>query len=178
MAIATQKEIKLRRPTELDMAAVRRVARITWDATYTASVSATNRERIVAMSYSDEALRRAFRLDGHHQWFWVAEDTSSQIVGFAEAIVRRGATDAELTRIYILPQWQKQGIGAALTEALMADLRSLPPGLRPPRLYLSVADHNRSAITFYEQRGFQYSRNFQANLPGQWLDMREYLIEV
>ena len=86
--------------------------------------------------------------------------------------------DGELTRIYVKPDWQQHGVGRALVEALLADFRALPLSLKPPRLYLSVAADNQAAIHFYEKRGFQHSRDFQANLPGQRLAMCEYMIEV
>lgn len=176
---ATEKFI-LRVPVEADSAAIRQVAEITWEATYTQSVLKSNRMRVLASSYSDAALRRTLRRAGRGSWFWVAEHTTSKrIIGFAEASLREGVyPDAELTRIYVLPEWQRQGVGRALLAAILTDLHSLGPKLKPPRLYLSVANHNQAAIAFYESRGFRYSRNFLANLPGQMLDMREYVMEL
>ena len=178
MTTATEQKFILRRPRPADSGRVREIARETWEATYARNVLPSNRARIVSLSYSDEALRRAFRPSKRHQWFWLAEDAAGQVLGFAETVMRPGAIDAELTRIYVLPSVQGQGLGRALVGALLADLRGLPPDLKPPRLYLSVAADNRAAIDFYEKRGFHHSRDFQANLPGQRLEMREYMIEV
>lgn len=170
----------LRQPVPADSSAIRRVAEITWEATYSNTVLKSNRARVVANSYSDEALRRIFRRLGKSSWFWVAESRGDNplVIGFAEATLREGSPDAELTRIYVLPDWQRQGVGCALLEAILTDLHSLGPKLRPPRLYLAVAAQNEKAVAFYESRGFQYSRDFLANMPGQMLDMREYVMEL
>ncbi|HEX2914047.1 MAG TPA: GNAT family N-acetyltransferase [Chloroflexia bacterium] len=179
-----QQKFILRPARTSDIKAIREVARITWNITYAHSVSPSNRERVIASSYSDSSLRRSFSREGRDNWFWVAEtpgnpDQPSQIVGFADIAVRPGAQPhAELTRIYVLPEWQRQGVGKALIDALLAELRALRPELRPPRLYLSVAAHNRQAIAFYEQRGFRHNRDFQASLPMQLLDMQEYVLDI
>ncbi len=177
--IATENFI-LRQAQAKDCVAIRSVAQITWEATYAESVLKTNRTRMIATSYSDFALQRAFRREGHDNWFWVAESCPDQkIIGFAEVSIRsQSPHEAELTRIYVLPDWQRQGLGRSLVESLTAELKAMPGPLRPPRLFLAVAAHNQSAIAFYEQRGFQHKRDFEANLPGQVLAMREYVLSI
>jgi ribosomal protein S18 acetylase RimI-like enzyme len=177
------KTFKLRRARNEDAAAIRQVATETWHATYAVTVRSTNRERVISQSYSDNSLRRSLRRADLDSWFWVAEaeqtENKPEIIGFAEVILRAGAhPDAELTRIYILPGWQRQGVGRALVEKAVETLRQLAPNLRPPRLWLSVEAHNNRAIAFYEQRGFRFSRNFYATLPGQVLEMQEYVLEI
>lgn len=163
-----------------DSSAIRQVATATWDATYAQTVRSSNRARVISHSYSDNSLRRSLRRADRDSWFWVAEAAdSAEIVGFAEVILRPGApAEAELTRIYVLPEWQDQGIGKALVEVMLLTLRQLAPDLRPPRLWLSVEAHNERAKTFYERRGFRYFRDFYANLPGQMLEMQEYVLEI
>ena len=78
----------------------------------------------------------------------------------------------------MLPEWQGQGIGKALVDIMLSTLRQLAPDLRPPRLWLAVEAHNEQAKTFYERRGFRYFRDFYANLPGQMLEMQEYVLEI
>ncbi len=173
----------LRRATFKDSSAIRQVATQTWEVTYAQTVRSSNRERVISQSYSDAALRRTFRRANLDSWFWVVEaETEAEppaIIGFAEVILRPGPhPDAELTRIYVLPDWQGQGPGRALLETIVTTLRQLDPDLRPPRLWLSVEAHNARAKTFYEQRGFQFTRNFFANLPGQLLEMQEYVLEI
>jgi ribosomal protein S18 acetylase RimI-like enzyme len=120
---------------------------------------------------------------GQDNWFWVAEviptGSTPEIIGYAQVYLRPSiAPDAELTRIYLLPSWQNKGIGKALLEAIIEELRALRPGLRPPRLWLSVAAENYPAIRFYERRGFQRKKDFEANLAGQTVPMQEYVLEI
>lgn len=167
------------RPEEAE--AIQVVARETWEATYAGIVLPEVRVSFVETSYSPQALRRSISREGQDHWFWVAEEISPEpeIIGFAEVYLRPTiAPDAELTRIYVRPGWQKKGVGKALLEALIQELRALRPGLRPPRLWLSVAAENHQAIAFYELRGFQYKNDFEANLPGQKLAMQEFVLEI
>ena len=66
----------------------------------------------------------------------------------------------------------------ALAEEDLAEIRALRPGLRPPRLWLSVAAENKQAIWFYERRGFRFEKDFEASLPGQKVAMQEYVLEI
>ncbi|NWJ97339.1 MAG: GNAT family N-acetyltransferase [Chloroflexi bacterium] len=160
-----------------DSEAIRQVATETWHKTFATTIDSSNRERVLSRSYSDNALRRALCRADLDSWFWVveSEEKPPEIIGFAEVILRPGINpDAELTRIYVLPCWQGCGVGQALLEAMLNTLRQL----KPTRLWLSVLAHNQGAITFYERRGFQFFREFYANLPGQLLEMQEYVLEL
>ena len=189
------KAFRLRRALPEDSAAIRQVATETWNITYAQTVRSSNRERVISQSYSDTSLRRALRRADRDSWFWVVEQvqvdietevetetistSEPRLIGFAEVILRPGSQpDAELTRIYVLPEWQQRGVGRALVETLLSTLRQLEGDLRPPRLWLSVEAHNSRAIAFYERRGFQFFRDFYANLPGQLLDMQEYVLDI
>jgi ribosomal protein S18 acetylase RimI-like enzyme len=172
---------RLRPARSSETGAIQAVARETWEATYSEIVLPEVRADFITNSYSAQNLRNSIDREGVDNWFWVAEEISSspEIIGFAQVYLRPTiAPDAELTRIYVRPAWQKKGVGKALLEALIQELRALRPGLRPPRLWLSVAAENHQAIAFYERRGFQHKRNFEANLPGQKLAMQEFVLEI
>src|SRR5689334_13776186 len=92
-AATGQQNFIVRQARIADIKAIREVAHVTWEATYAESVLETNRMRVIANSYSDAALRRAFRRDGRDNWFWVAEATNSPkpaVIGFAEISLRDG----------------------------------------------------------------------------------------
>jgi hypothetical protein len=57
--------------------------------------------------YSRESLSRALAAQGSS--FFVAE-SSGDVIGFAQ-FVRRSGESVELTRIYVLPDRQRSGIG-------------------------------------------------------------------
>jgi len=165
-----------------DEVAIRAVAAETWAVTYAHTVRPNNRERVIRQSYATASLRRAFARNGKNIWFWVVENARThEIVGFAEVVLWAGPNPcAELTRIYILPAYQKKGIGAAMLDQMLMTLTStqLDDELRPPRLILSVEAHNAPAISFYEARGFRLTKEFIVPLAGQMLEMKEYALEL
>jgi ribosomal protein S18 acetylase RimI-like enzyme len=163
-----------------DEEAIRAVALFTWDVTYAKTVRPINRERVIKQSYAPESLRRAFGRNGKNLWFWVCQEKKTkQVVGFSEIVLWNGVPPmAELTRIYILPQYQQHGIGAAFIDQAVSTLKALTGELRPPRLVLSVERHNATAIKFYEARGFYQTKEFIIPLVGQMLEMKEYMLDL
>ena len=174
------KNWSIRLAAEGDEVAIKAVAAETWAVTYAHTVRPSNRARVIRQSYAPAALRRMFARIGKNVWFWVCEDNQThEIIGFAETVIWINANPyAELTRIYILPAYQRQGIGAALIDLTINTLSSLDTDLRPPRLVLSVEAHNVSAIRFYESRGFRFAREFVIPLVGQLLEMKEYALAL
>ena len=71
------------------------------------------------------------------------------MVGFVQ-YMRRSAESVELTRIYVLPDAQRSGIGTHLVNAGLAVLAE--EGLR--RLTVSVEQENIIGRRFYEKMGF------------------------
>ncbi len=172
---------RLRTARSEEVGAIQAVARESWEATYSVIILPEIQASFIAEVYSPQSLNHSISREGQDHWFRVAEEISVNpaIIGFAEVHLRPAiAPDAELARIYVRPGYQKKGVGKALLEALIEELRALRPGLRPPRLRLSVAAENHQAIAFNEQRGFQYVNNFEANLPGQTLALQEFVLEI
>ena len=84
---------------------------------------------------------------------WVAMD-GERVVGFTAAGAYRGADDGETDEgevyaIYVLQEFQKQGIGYALMRHSLSVLQ----GCR--RIYVWVLRENQKAISFYERVGFR-----------------------
>jgi ribosomal protein S18 acetylase RimI-like enzyme len=128
---------------------VRRIARITWRATY---------ERIHPAPFIRAVLRRGYDrqrmlvnlLDASRVAFVVECD--GHVVGYAD--LRDGdplgPPEVELTRIYVLPTSQGTGCGRALLDACAAAAKAR--GAR--RMVLGVDTENRRSIAWYERRGF------------------------
>jgi ribosomal-protein-alanine N-acetyltransferase len=75
-------------------------------------------------------------------------EADGQMVGFA--ITQIVLDEATLFNIAIHPDWQRQGFGRQLLEALIAQLE--PRGVFT--LWLEVRASNRAAIALYEDLGF------------------------
>jgi ribosomal protein S18 acetylase RimI-like enzyme len=138
-------DLQIRPATEGDLESVRGVLVETWHDTYDALMG---REKVVEITgkwHSVEVLARQLAAAGTS--FLVAE-TEQRVVGHAFAHGQDGAA-LYLRRLYVLPSWQRQGIG----EQLLAAILSRHPQSRMVRL--NVETENAKAVAFYRRQGFR-----------------------
>ncbi len=104
---------------------------------------------------------------------FIAEAEEDGIVGFADCRIERAAGDAkkgEVTAIYILPRWQRRGVGSALIEACAGHL-----ALESVRtLAIWVLALNRGTCQFYEVLGGACAESRQISFAGEELTERCY----
>jgi diamine N-acetyltransferase len=86
---------------------------------------------------------------------WIAETRFGAPVAYAMLTPPKldcptKADDLELKRIYVLPEWQKHGLGAILLDAVEAEAARRGAA----RLFLCVYTQNDRAQRFYDRRGF------------------------
>ena len=96
----------------------------------------------------------------------VLSSPTGEVVGFAE--YQPVVDECQLFNIAVLPQWQRQGLGATLLQAVLAEARQR--GLQ--QCVLEVREHNTAARRLYEKLGFaevgrrkDYYPPLQANGP-------------
>ncbi len=83
----------------------------------------------------------------------IVAEVGGDIVGYASFFGRA------LSNMYVLPAYQRRGVGTALLEAV---LRQMPRGIE-----LRVFENNVDAIRFYERNGFKtVSQTSGANEEG------------
>lgn len=88
-----------------------------------------------------------------------------KIVGVSTYSAARDSAMAgwgEIISLYLLPSYYRKGIGTKLLKAAIKELTDI--GYR--QLYLWVLEDNRSARSFYEQNGFIFSGDRQADQIG------------
>jgi ribosomal protein S18 acetylase RimI-like enzyme len=164
------KDISIRLAANDDIAAIEKVARLTWQLTYSAIISPDNQERWLGQNYAPSALTKAIsRIDS---WFFVAI-FQSKIVGFAQFLLRKEKKSGELTRIYVLPEYQRRGAGGLLLEEGLAALSK--SGI--DRLFVDVEKDNPIGRQFYEKKGFRQVKEFVFPMTGQSLPMVEYVLD-
>ena len=71
----------------------------------------------------------------------------------------------ELNALYVLREYQRQGVGRALTDAALRELTAFP------RVALWVLQGNEPAIRFYRRYGFRFDGGEQALSMGTALRM-------
>ncbi len=128
-----------------DLPDLQEVARRTWRATYTGLIPNADIERFLERHYSLEALGRALERLGEGMLVAAVDD---QVVGYATCGVSR-ENSGELFAIYVLPEWQRRGVGRRLWQRAIKHLRSL--GL--PEMVVWVLANNEPARRFYERQG-------------------------
>lgn len=77
---------------------------------------------------------------------WVATQ-EEKVVGFA-SIAQEESKDS-ISAIYVLPEYQGQGIGKALLKKILEFYKN------SKEIWLEVVSYNENAINFYQKHGFQ-----------------------
>lgn len=135
----------LRPLTAADIDAVSALARTVWQATYPALISQAQIDAMLGDRYAADQIRAQLE-DPRHGW-WVAHQGPTRI-GFAHAVL--DGTDCKLDKLYVHPDRQRQGVGAALLQAVQGWARQQ----QARRLWLQVNRGNTQAIHAYEKYGF------------------------
>jgi ribosomal protein S18 acetylase RimI-like enzyme len=162
----TRSDIEVSRAEVTDLSSVEMIARTTWPVAYAGIIPDDIQRRLLDRWYSAESLRAALVAPG--STFLVAK-RSGTVVGFAQ-YMRRSVESVELTRIYVLPEKQRSGIGACLLDAALPELAGENLG----RLTVSVEHDNVSGRRFYEKMGFAEPRELTQDVQGYALKLVEY----
>ena len=156
----------IRRAQVTDLSKVETVARATWPVAYAGIIPEDVQRLLLDRWYSPESLRRALAAQGSR--FFVAE-WSGEVIGFAQ-FVRRSAESGELTRIYVVPDRQRSGIGMQLLDAGLMELAG--EGFK--HLTVEVERDNGHGRRFYERAGFAALRELTRDVQGYVLALVEY----
>ena len=154
----SQERAVIRRAEVVDLSKVETVARATWPVAYAGIIPDEVQRRLLGSWYSRESLGRALAAPGSS--FFVAE-SSGDVIGFAQ-FVRRSGESVELTRIYVLPDRQRSGIGMRLLDAGLAEFAE--EGLK--HLIVEVERDNGNGRRFYERAGFGEPRELTRDVQG------------
>jgi ribosomal-protein-alanine N-acetyltransferase len=102
-------------------------------------------------SFSDPWSEESFRsmLGNPQTLFLVARDAERVVVGYTAGVGVR--EDGEILNVAVAPGARRQGVGALLLDAAIAELSNR----RVTRLYLEVRESNAAAIALYRSRGFR-----------------------
>jgi ribosomal protein S18 acetylase RimI-like enzyme len=148
-----------------DIPALQATAAASWWATYGALLSASFIESFLARAYSSDRL--ALHLTDPSSHFLVVK-TGVALIGFGQVgptMPRRDTAPvapADLYRLYLLPQWQRRGIGARLLMALETWLRDQ----EYPYYGAYVHERNEPAKHFYQRQGFAHKR--ECDVQDEW----------
>ena len=163
-------KVDVRLAVAQDAVGIASVARCTWNDTYVGIILPETQERFLGRWYTPAALEEA--MGQSESWFYVAV-VQGEVIGFAQFMMRDNGR-GELTRIYILPEWQRQGVGSRLLREGLATLSTHGA----EEAFARVEKGNAKGAGFYERSGFHQVRELSVELPGQNLELLEYALSL
>lgn len=149
---------KIREMSVSDIPAVQNVAKLSWHDTYEGIIPRHIQENFLDMAYSTSMLEK--RLAMTHMY--VAE-YSGKVTGFANFSTPDDQHISELTAIYILPDYQRLGIGLALLEYGISKLEQIR------NIDVIVEKANIKGYNFYKKLGFEVLDEFEEDFDGHML---------
>jgi ribosomal protein S18 acetylase RimI-like enzyme len=141
-------DILIRPAAAVDIQQVRQILVETWHDTYDAIIGHDRVAEITGQWHAPELLAKQLQSPGTS--FLVAAH-ESELVGHAFANSPQPPI-VLLLRLYVLPRWQRRGIGSRLLDAVIQAY----PG--STALRLSVEADNLKGVSFYRTHGFQLRR--------------------
>ena len=157
----------IRHMMEKDIVAVQQIIRTTWKDTYTDLLP-----EVVQTKFLDSAYSTPMVLKRMEKTAVLIAEQHGVPVGFLNTTHVDEDGDSELTALYILPEYQRQGIGLELFENALSLLGS---GVQ---LFVYVDDLNYSAKAFYEKMGFQLMDVFDEHFEGVPVETAQYVYTI
>jgi GNAT superfamily N-acetyltransferase len=113
------------------------------------------------------------RLEPHLQYHFLIAEAGGEIVGAANYYRNAGAYHSHKfqLQLFVRPEFQSQGIGKALYDAVLEELRPL----EPISLSAQVRENDPRAVQFAVNRGFEeVKRDFESILETEGFDLSVY----
>jgi ribosomal protein S18 acetylase RimI-like enzyme len=140
-----------------DVPEIKQVLSETWRATYSSFLSQATINTVTSVWHSPNQL--AAEIQNPRIFFGVAKNGDGTIIGLA-TVGHISDDTVVLSRLYVHPQYQRQGIGSQL---LQAGIITFPT---THIIRLEVEEINHSAYTFYHDHGFRETESKEERVEG------------
>lgn len=150
--------ITIRKMHYEDTKQVQSIAKKTWNATYEGIIPLEVQNNFLKSNYSDESMKQRIE----RSIVYVAE-VKGKVVGFANYSTVRDGGKVELAAIYLYPEFQGKGIGTALLQQVVKELKGLK------EIYINVEKDNKIGMNFYEAKGFEIVKESDIEFDGHIL---------
>lgn len=138
--------VRIERANVEDVAEIKQVLSETWRATYSSFLSEATINTVTAVWHSPDQL--AAQIQNPRIFFGVAKGGDGTIIALT-TVGQISDDTVVLARLYVHPDYQRQGIGGQL---LQAGLTAFPTART---IRLEVEANNHAAYTFYQTHGFR-----------------------
>ena len=145
------------------------LARHIWQQHYTGIISLEQIDYMLDQRYHAAAIRSQMRLPGSG---WVVAQHGSQLIGFAHYCLDPDPQRLKLDKLYVHPDWQRQGVGAALLARVTTEAR------RQQRSVIQLRTNKRNliALAAYRSYGFEIVAEKVTEIGGGFV-MDDYVLE-
>jgi diamine N-acetyltransferase len=140
-----------------------------WPSTYKSILSAEQIKYMMDLFYSPASLKKQIKDDKHT--FLLIEDGEGTL-GFASYSKINAAGVYKLHKIYVLPTLQGKGIGKAMIDFIVKNIKPLAA----TALQLNVNRNNKARI-FYERLGFTVIKEEDIDIGNNYF-MNDYVMEM
>ena len=154
----------IRQMIKQDIAAVQHIARATWKETYIDMLPESVQLQFLDSAYSTPMLEMMMK-----KTELLIAEMDGIPVGFLNRTRVDNDGDSELTALYILPEYQRQGVGMQLFNAALSQLDNAV------QLFVYVDDLNVHAKAFYEKMGFTLLEVFDEDFEGIAVETAQYV---
>ena len=159
--------IDIKPVTPPELPAIAALAREVWQATYLGIITQEQIDFMLAQRYSSKRLNED--LQSADKWLNQAF-VGEQRIGFAFCELSKG--EYKLDKLYLHPDFQRQGAGGMLIAHVAAHARKLGY----PAVILAVNKNNEQAIKAYRKHGFTVRESIKTDI-GQGFIMDDYIME-
>ncbi|MCL4264161.1 MAG: GNAT family N-acetyltransferase [Anaerolineae bacterium] len=146
-----------------DVTEIKQVLSETWRATYSSFLSPATINAVTSVWHSLDRL--AAEIQNPRIFFGVAKTEKGTILGLT-TVGQISDDTVMLSRLYIHPHCQRQGIGSQL---LQAGITAFPIART---IRLEVEENNHSAYTFYHTHGFRETESKEERVEGDVIKVK------
>lgn len=150
-------EITLVRPA--DVSAIVLLARVIWQHAYAGMITQKQIDYMLAQRYNAPHLLTELSQPG---LWWDQALVTGERVGFSSCYLTDTPGEIKLDKVYVHPDWQRDGVGGALIERVVGRGRAACCDT----LVLAVNKQNVRAIAAYERKGFSVRESVCVNIGG------------
>jgi ribosomal protein S18 acetylase RimI-like enzyme len=148
--------INLQTATASDAGDIASLLSASWAATYGSLLTPDELSAVAQEWHHPDRLRR--QMSNPRVGFLLARTDTGALVGVATVMQSDDAGTVSVLRLYVLPDYQGQGIGSQLLN------RALAAFPNAQRIELQVAEGNPSGLAFWTKRGFRACGHDEARI--------------
>lgn len=149
-----------------EIGAVARCARITWHDTYDPLLPDGQVDYMLEKYQSPQVIKNDIENNGYVYYILIKDNETAAFCG-----VKKEPDRLFVSKIYVMPKYQRQGMATRLFERVKSDFGGIYDAC-----YLTVNKYNEKAISTYKALGFTTAKSVVTDI-GQGYVMDDYIME-